>query len=338
MVSSVWLSKKLLFIVAAAIITGVFLFFNNLYKIDLSLLNFPSPLISNDLNCSAPSNYVRPPPRIAPADKNSYGQATTLHKAFIDEDDTQEIKSHEIVLLLGSNGNTGSFDPSIMDDVFANRLRYVKEHNYNFEFVNFTGINMPAVWGKMPSVIQMMEKYPNAKWIWWLDQDALIMNNNQSLQNLFLSTEKLKSSLLTDQPLWSQIITQDKRRTPSIYSDEMIENIEYLISEDHNGVNAGSFLVKNTETMALFMDLLTEPTLVDYKVVRHEQDLIGLMIHRHPQLAAKFGILPQRYLNAYPHAPPEMEYHPGDLLVHFAGCWVENKCMTLWEEFKQKLE
>ncbi|EPX73371.1 alpha-1,2-galactosyltransferase Gmh1 [Schizosaccharomyces octosporus yFS286] len=337
MVSSVWLSKKLLFIVAAAVIMGVFLFFNNLYKIDLSLVNLPSAADLKDSYCSTPTNYVVPPPRIAQADKNAYGQAKTLHKAFVNEEDTQAIKSHEIVLLLGSNGNTGSFDPSIMDDVFANRLQYVKEHNYNFEFVDLNGINMPAVWGKMPSVIQMMEKYPTAKWIWWLDQDALIMNNSQSLQDLFLSPEKLKSSLLTDQPLWSQIITEEKRRTPSAYDNEMIENVEFLISEDHNGVNAGSFLVKNTETMALFMDLLTEPLLVDYKVVRHEQDLIGLMLHHHPQLAAKFGILPQRYLNAYPHAPTDMEYHPGDLLVHFAGCWVENKCMDLWEEFKQKL-
>ncbi|EPY50139.1 alpha-1,2-galactosyltransferase Gmh1 [Schizosaccharomyces cryophilus OY26] len=336
MVSGVWLSKKLLCIVIAAVFTGVLLFVNNLHKVNLSLLNFPS-FTPNDSSC-VPFSCTPPRPRIAPADEKSYGQATTLHKAFINESDTQEPKSHEIILLLGSNGNMGSFDPSIMDDVLANRLEYVKKHNYNFEFVNLTGINVPTVWGKMPSVIQMMEKYPNAKWIWWLDQDALIMNKDQSLQNLFLSPENLKSSLMTDQPLWSQIIKEDKRRTPSSYNDEMIDNVEFLISEDHNGVNAGSFLVKNTETMALFMDLLTEPTLVEHKIVRHEQDLIGLMIHRHPQLAAKFGILPQRYLNAYPHAPPEMEYQPGDLLVHFAGCWVENKCTTLWEEFKQKLD
>lgn len=31
-----------------------------------------------------------------------------------------------------------------------------------------------------------------------------------------------------------------------------------------------------------------------------------------------------------------MKWQPGDLIVHFAGCWVGNNCQERWQEFWSK--
>jgi len=41
----------------------------------------------------------------------------------------------------------------------------------------------------------------------------------------------------------------------------------------------------------------------------------------------------QRIANAFSEGGPEMGWQDGDLLVHFAGCWVNNKCVERWEDF-----
>lgn len=50
------------------------------------------------------------------------------------------------------------------------------------------------------------------------------------------------------------------------------------------------------------------------------------------------GLVQQRVLNAYPVGGEEMVWHDGDLVVHMAGCWVNDKCNEWWEEFWAKRE
>jgi len=44
----------------------------------------------------------------------------------------------------------------------------------------------------------------------------------------------------------------------------------------------------------------------------------------------------QRVANAYSEGGEEMAWHEGDLVVHFAGCWVSNSCRERWDTFWAK--
>ncbi|CAA89961.1 alpha-1,2-galactosyltransferase Gmh1 [Schizosaccharomyces pombe] len=319
------LTKRKLIMLALAIVFTFFAF--GLYFIphdEISVFDFKLPALQYETTVTSLDNFL-------------IGGSTTLYTATVNHEDLNEPKSHEIVMLLASDGNVGSFESNLLDDCFKNRIEYAKLQNYNFEFVNVSSLVVPPVWGKMPAILQTMRKYPSAKWIWWLDQDALIMNKNLSLQELFLSPAMLQKSLLREQPIINSFGEDNFRITPAAYSKEMIEQIQFLISQDHNGLNAGSFLVRNSRSIALLMDLLTDPSLADAGVVRHEQDLIGYFIQKHSQVASMVGILPQRFINAFHEGPPTMQWQEGDLALHFAGCWVENKCAELWTKYKDKI-
>ncbi len=44
----------------------------------------------------------------------------------------------------------------------------------------------------------------------------------------------------------------------------------------------------------------------------------------------------QRIANAFSEGDETMGWQDGDLLVHFAGCWVNKKCAERWEEYWAK--
>lgn len=56
-------------------------------------------------------------------------------------------------------------------------------------------------------------------------------------------------------------------------------------------------------------------------------------MREHPTILEHVGIVPQRLFNAYPIGQPTMGWQEGDLIVHLAGCWVQNECQQRWEQY-----
>jgi hypothetical protein len=48
------------------------------------------------------------------------------------------------------------------------------------------------------------------------------------------------------------------------------------------------------------------------------------------------GLLKQRVANAYPEGGNDMRWQTNDLVVHLAGCWVEDKCQERWKTYWDK--
>ncbi|CAA93893.1 Alpha-1,2-galactosyltransferase gmh3 [Schizosaccharomyces pombe] len=275
---------------------------------------------------------------LVPLDEDMQGLSTTYHQATINEDDPQEPKSHEIVILLASDGrSSGNMAPETFNQCIENRINYAKHHNYGFEYVNVSQMNIPPVWAKMPAIIQTMNKHPHAKWIWWLDQDALILNTELSIQEHILSPDVLVEKLMKNEPMISPFSADLERLTPSSYTVDSARSLGLLISQDLNGLNAGSFFVRRSPMMALFLDLWGDKSFRENKVADHEQALLGYFVRYHPEIAAIIGILPQTLINSYPVGQPEMGWKEGHLVIHFAGCWVENRCQVLWDEYRERV-
>jgi len=52
------------------------------------------------------------------------------------------------------------------------------------------------VWGKFPAILQAMEAFPTAQWIWWLDFDAIIMNPRLNIFEHILDPNVMETRLL----------------------------------------------------------------------------------------------------------------------------------------------
>ena len=59
-------------------------------------------------------------------------------------------------------------------------------------------------------------------------------------------------------------------------------------------------------------------------------------IKHHKVFRQHLGLIKQRVANAYSEGDSAMKWQAGDLVVHFAGCWVGNNCQERWEEFWAK--
>jgi len=97
--------------------------------------------------------------------------------------------------------------------------------------------------------------------------------------------------------------------------------VELIVAQDHGGLNAGSFFIRNSEMMKLFVDLWSDPLIVEKTPswVQREQQALTYLIEHHPQLRERVGYVDQRLIDGYVEGAGE--WREGDLLVHFAGCW-----------------
>jgi len=52
----------------------------------------------------------------------------------------------------------------------------------------------------------------------------------------------------------------------------------------------------------------------------------------HHVVREHLALVPQRALNAYPVGWENMGWKEGDLVIHLAGCWVDDACDKRWKE------
>jgi hypothetical protein len=104
------------------------------------------------------------------------------------------------------------------------------------------------------------------------------------------------------------------------------EEIDMVISQDLNGINAGSMFFRNSDTMRLTVELWSDEIFLRYAEEKYhylEQALILHTILRHPQLLQRVGFLRQGLINAYATTSPDGlwdTWQEGELVVHFAAC------------------
>ena len=99
--------------------------------------------------------------------------------------------------------------------------------------------------------------------------------------------------------------------------------IDALVVQDMNGLNAGSFFIRNTPVMRLFVDFWNDPILIEFANERYalkDQDLFLHLIFQHPELRQRVGWVQQNVFNAYTQGGEDIIWRPGDLAVHFASC------------------
>ena len=181
----------------------------------------------------------------------------------------------QVVLLTASDGkgNNGGIQ-DILKLTTQNRKEYCDYHGYIYEFINISSYDLAgahAVWKKIPAIVETFNKHPDAQWVFWLDLDAIIMTPTQDLNSLLLSKEAMKKAIAGGSSHhgaeWSPLGTFQPLELD-------FENTDLLIAQDHNGVNAGSFLIRRSKYTQFLLDMWTDPFFMHMTWPGREQETL----------------------------------------------------------------
>ena len=158
------------------------------------------------------------------------------------------------------------------------------------------------------------------------------MNPDYDLVKEILSPAAIQQELMRNIPILDGQLKDNPTHinTPKKFR---VEDIDILITQDHQSVNTGSTFFRRTAFTRWLLEIMTDYTmLMGLDHPGAEQDAIKHLMLEHPLVRNHVGIYPQRKFNAYVQGGDNMGYRDGDLLVHFAGCWVTEKCEAWFEE------
>jgi hypothetical protein len=121
--------------------------------------------------------------------------------------------------------------------MWNNRMSYAEAHGtipfvelltvgYNFTLFDSSKFEVSRekhpVWCKLPAIAEAMDLYPSAKWVWWLDLDALIMTPHLDLYEYLLDPAVLETRLLKGEKIIpNDRIKIDRKALPELHTGEV---------------------------------------------------------------------------------------------------------------------
>ncbi|KAK1596126.1 galactosyl transferase GMA12/MNN10 family protein [Colletotrichum navitas] len=210
-----------------------------------------------------------------------------------------------------------NYSKSYLSGIRDNRKQYAQLHGYEVMFAKTGDYNLngsPASWNKVVSLRHAMTKYPEAGWFWYLDQDSYIMDLSTSVESVVLKSDKLNSLMIRDQP----VVPPDSiiKTFPHLKG----EDIDFILTQDREGLSVGSFFVRNGEWAKFLLDTWFDPLYRSYNFQKAEGHALEHIVQWHPTVLSKLAIVPQKIFNSYNRYEKGEIFKDGDLVIRAAGC------------------
>lgn len=77
------------------------------------------------------------------------------------------------------------------------------------------------------------------------------------------------------------------------------ERVDFILSQDHEGLAGGALLIKTGEWAKFFLDAWFDPLYRSYNFQKAEGHALEHIVQWHGTILAKLALVPQRVLNAY---------------------------------------
>jgi hypothetical protein len=133
----------------------------------------------------------------------------------------------------------------------------------------------PAAWGKILASLQALYETPPGEWVMWMDADMLLKRYDLLLETLIDPSK------------------------------------DFMISQDHNGLCTGLFLIRNTPLMQEFFTEMLKDIRMDWP---WEQNAMKDLLGRRPDIAARVGLIPESQVQN-----PASARSSGALVMHYWG-------------------
>ena len=164
---------------------------------------------------------------------------------------------------------------------------YCQKQGYDFIYCEETlDASRHPAWSKILLALTALQN-PSYKWVVWIDADTLIMNYDIRLEDI------------------------------------IDEQYNFLITADHNSISSGVFFIRNCDWSIQLLKNAYQRTGLPDEWRYYEQPAIIQELLEQNAIGEQAKICPQRQFNSYNHYEhkymPDVTYHHGDFLIHFAG-------------------
>ncbi|CAI4061407.1 hypothetical protein N7582_001887 [Saccharomyces uvarum] len=251
-----------------------------------------------------------------------------------------------------------NYDMETVIRIVQNRVDYAQKHQYGV-YVRWIQEFLPALENQnldqsydfiKPLMIRAaMHAFPTAKYIHFVDQDALLMNLDLSLQKYLLDPKILDLALLRNVP----VVANSNIKT---YNHFELNSAKIIIPHDTNGnIDTSSFVIANDFHGQALIDYLNDPLLRNFPWETTGDKFgyaIGHILQWHPTLLGKTAIVIPKVLASQYDASldPEGEagngassgdayhYNEGDLAASFKGCRSRGTCASEISHMYEKIK
>lgn len=145
-----------------------------------------------------------------------------------------------------------------MDSVAGYVAMVVKAYDYDTR-------GAPQSWAKIIAMRHAISLYPDARFIWYLHQDAFIMDPTKSLDGLVTDSKKLESLMIRDYP----VVPPDS--IIKTFSHMRGQDANLIISQDNEGLVSDSMIIRNGDWAKFFIDTWLDPLYRSYNFQKAER-------------------------------------------------------------------
>lgn len=230
------------------------------------------------------------------------------------------------------------YSPAYIENIKQNRIEYAKRHGYavflpKVEDYQLSGA--PSSWAKVPAIRHAMSSHPHIEYVFYLDQNSLIMNPSLIVEEHIMAPARMESLMLKDKP----IVPPDS--VIKTYTHLKGTDVDFAITQGPQGLIPGAFVLRRGEWSKFFLDTWFDPLYRSYNFQKADTHALEHIVQWHPTILSRMAIVPQRIMNAFVKSDTtndESAYKDGDFVVRFPDCHAEDKknCETLSLPFSQE--
>ncbi|GMM49245.1 alpha-1,6-mannosyltransferase [Starmerella bacillaris] len=188
------------------------------------------------------------------------------------------------------------------DKIIENRLEYCQTHNYGLlvkyasdfqKYVDGSVVKYPG-WAKVAISTEAQFTFPNAKWFWLLDGNALIMDPSVDILHTVLDSERLNNEIIP-----GQSVLRERNQHIRFYKTNQPDEVVFVSAQNQIGVGTDSFVFRNTQIARAMIQTWGEPLYRTSDNLKTEQYALGHMLQWHPQFLLRSAIIPPKLLGTY---------------------------------------
>lgn len=237
--------------------------------------------------------------------------------------------SPSIVLVVGLDSDMSQ---TYLQKVLDNRLSYAQEHGYGLyarylkDFYKEYEPESTLQFAKVSLMREAMFTFKDCKWLWWLDQDAIIMRPEFDLDSDLLDHESLDQYMIRNLPI------PPKGSSVHSYKRVQADQIKFIACQNDRGISTSSFIVSNDGIFGhVVFDYWMDPLHRSYNGFQNFKGHNGYvdaslthMVQWHPVILSRMALITCNLLGSTPDEGLVMwnqKYHDGDFiyLLHSAN-------------------
>ena len=164
----------------------------------------------------------------------------------------------------------------VTHDLTLERVTDAVVAGYATFFPNMTDYdlsNSPRSWALVPAMRHAMATFPHSTYFVSLSPHSLIMNPSLSIKNHIMDRKRLESIMMRDKPV---VPPDSVIRT---FSHLRGDKIDFVITQDAEGLCQGSFIMRRGEWAKFFLDTWFDPLYRSYNFQKAEGHAL---VQRHP--------------------------------------------------------